>query len=50
MDLESQAADFKFNFSRVKGSQLFLFWPDFPMSNEGILSYVGDKKDLWHLK
>ena len=34
----------------MKGSQLFLFWPDFPMSNEGILSHLGYQKDLLHLK
>ena len=46
MDLERQTADFKSNFSRVKGSQLFLFWPNVMMSNEDIFRYLGDEKDL----
>ena len=50
MDMETQATCFQFSFSRMKGSQLFLFLPDFPMSNESLLNYLGYEKDLWHLK
>ena len=46
MDMEKQVAEFKFNFSRIKGRQLFLFWPYFLISNEGIIGYCGIMQQL----